>query len=110
MEKPANDPFDFSKTKIGDRLTRIYQSNAWDADVVEVTDSHIKCGMSIDSYRIMTFDRKTGISEHGKSFGFIVNMPLEQWEQNLIFSCCDEGFAACIDSYDLVKNLLDPRK
>lgn len=70
--------FDFSKTEVGDRVTRVYQDEPWDAEVIEITEKEIRCGMTVDTYRTMNFDRKTGISEHGKTFGFIINRPIEK--------------------------------
>lgn len=78
MENQNNDLFDFSNIKIGDRVTRVYQNDPWDAEVIKVTDNEVKCGITVDTYRTMTFDRKTGISEHGKTFGFLINKPLEE--------------------------------
>lgn len=78
MDADKNKLFDFSNAKVGDRVTRIYQTDGWDAEILEITDKYIICGMNVDTYRTMKFDRKTGISEHGKTFGFIINQPMEK--------------------------------
>lgn len=98
--------FKISNIQVGDRVTRFYQKDMWDADVLEITDEHIICGMNVDTYRTMKFDRKTGVSEHGKAFGFIINAPLETSQKMLALMEKEN-----VDpSNDVLAKLLDTQK
>lgn len=74
----------FQNIKVGDLVTRridfrLAGKRYWDMDgqVIKVTDDEIWASILVDTFRIMKFDRQTGINVLGKDYGWI----LPEWVQ-----------------------------
>lgn len=71
----------FNDVKVGDKLVRMFRflghDIAYEAEVIEVTNTIIACLVILDIPRRLRFYRDTGISIYGSEYGWLTKEQTE---------------------------------